>query len=253
MIVLAVGCHPDDIEFMMAGTLILLREAGCGLHYLTVANGSCGTAELPVDKIVSIRRDESIAAAETLGALYHESFCNDLEVYYTQELIRKLTAVVRSVKPDIMLVPSLEDYMEDHMNTARIAVTAAFCRSMINYWSIPEEPVVDEDIMIYHAMPHILTDGMRKKIVPESYIDITDVMDLKAKALSCHKSQKGWLDKTQGMGSYLGAMRDISEEVGKMSGTYRCAEAWRRHSHVGFSARDSDTLRELLPGRFRSG
>ena len=107
--------------------------------------------------------------------------------------------------------------------------------------------------MIYHAMPHILTDGMRKKIVPESYIDITDVMDLKEKALSCHESQKGWLDKTQGMGSYLGAMRDISEEVGKMSGAYRYAEAWRRHSHVGFSAMDGDPLRELLSGRFRSG
>jgi len=39
----AIGAHPDDIKFMMAGTLILLREAGWSLHYMNIANGSCGT------------------------------------------------------------------------------------------------------------------------------------------------------------------------------------------------------------------
>lgn len=39
----AIGAHPDDIEFMMGGTLFLLKEAGFESHYMTVANGSCGT------------------------------------------------------------------------------------------------------------------------------------------------------------------------------------------------------------------
>ena len=42
--VLAFGCHPDDIEFMMAGTLLLLKDLGVELHYINIANGSCGTA-----------------------------------------------------------------------------------------------------------------------------------------------------------------------------------------------------------------
>ncbi len=46
-----------------------------------------------------------------LGAAYHESLANDLEVFYTPELISKVTAVVRQIRSDIMLLPSPEDYI----------------------------------------------------------------------------------------------------------------------------------------------
>jgi LmbE family N-acetylglucosaminyl deacetylase len=71
--VLALGCHPDDIEFMMAGTLFLLKEAGCSLHYMNLANGSCGTTQYSAEEIVRIRREEAQTAAQLLGAEYHES------------------------------------------------------------------------------------------------------------------------------------------------------------------------------------
>jgi LmbE family N-acetylglucosaminyl deacetylase len=244
--VLAVGAHPDDIEFGMAGTLLLLKRAGCKVHYMTVANGSCGTTELPEEDIVAIRKRESMKAAEYLGATYHASLCNDIQIFYDEQLIRKLTAVVREAEPDIMLVPSLEDYMEDHMITARLAVTAAFCRNMKNYPSIPELPPVEKDLMLYHAMPASLTDGMRRKIVPELYVDVGDVMDQKEEMLACHESQKSWLDRSQGMDSYLQSMKDLTREVGSMSGKYRHAEGWRRQSHLGYSSKDGDPIRDLL-------
>ena len=56
--VFAIAAHPDDIEFLMAGTLILMRRAGCEVHYMCIANGSCGTAELGREDIVRIRRAE---------------------------------------------------------------------------------------------------------------------------------------------------------------------------------------------------
>ncbi|MEY4004278.1 MAG: hypothetical protein RLZZ221_374 [Verrucomicrobiota bacterium] len=40
---IAIAAHPDDIEFMMAGTLRLLREAGWRTHYLNLSSGSCGS------------------------------------------------------------------------------------------------------------------------------------------------------------------------------------------------------------------
>jgi hypothetical protein len=52
----AIAAHPDDIEFMMAGTLLLLKRAGYEIHYMNVANGSCGTAALPKEQIIDIRR-----------------------------------------------------------------------------------------------------------------------------------------------------------------------------------------------------
>ncbi len=244
--VLAVHCHPDDIEFTTAGTLFRLKEKGCALHYMTVANGCVGSMETGIEETARIRREEARAAAAFLGATYHESIANDLEVFYTDLLIRRLLAVVREVAPDIMLVPSPEDYMEDHMNTSRLAVTAAFCRGMPSYPSIPQLPPVQEDVVLYHAMPHGLRDGLRRPIVPEMYVDIGPVIEQKAAMLALHRSQKAWLDRTQGMDSYLTTMREMSAEVGRMSGLFTYAEGWRRHNHLGLSARETDPLRELL-------
>ena len=53
---IAVAAHPDDIEFVMAGTLCLLREAGYAIHYLNVATGSCGSLQYPPAKLRTIRR-----------------------------------------------------------------------------------------------------------------------------------------------------------------------------------------------------
>jgi len=148
-----------------------------------------------------------------------------------------------------VLTQSLEDYMEDHMNTARVASTATFLRNVNSYRSIPDQAAVYEDAMLYHATPHILSDMMRRPIVPEVYVDITAVMEAKEKMLACHASQKEWLDKTQGFDSYLASMRELSEKVGKMSGRYRCAEGWRRHSHVGFTRVDGNPLADILKER----
>ena len=246
--VFAFSCHPDDIEFMMGGTLFLLQQAGCTLHYLNVANGSCGSTELGPAETAAKRRIEAQAAAALLGAVFHESLAPDLEVFYTPELVRRATAVIREVKPDILLLPSPEDYMEDHMNTSRIGVTAAFCRGMPNFATLPPVAPTFQDVALYHALPYGLADGLRRRIQPDFYVDVSTVIDRKQAMLACHESQKKWLDVSQGLDSYLIAMRDMSAEVGRMSGRFRFAEGWRRHSHLGFSARDTDPLAELLRG-----
>ncbi|MEK6794863.1 MAG: PIG-L deacetylase family protein [Spirochaetota bacterium] len=246
MTVLAVGCHPDDIEFMMVGTLFLLREKGADIHYINVANGSCGTDEHSVRNIVRLRRAEAKAAAAFLGAFYHESLVDDLMVYYEDKIVRRMAAIVREVAPDIMLVPSLEDYMEDHMNTARIAVTAAFCRGMKNYGTKPKRAKISKDIAVYHAEPYGLHDGMRKRIVPEIYIDITPAIEKKRKMLAMHHTQKKWLDTSQGMNAYLEAMTSMSAAVGSMSMRYEYAEGFRQHCTRGLSAINYDPLMQVL-------
>ncbi len=247
MKVLVISCHPDDAEFQMAGTLFLLKEAGCEIHLINIANGCAGSAEMRPEEIVAVRRLEAMKAVELLGGTFHESIVDDLDIFYTQDLIRKVTALVRQVRPGIVLTMSMEDYMEDHMNTGRIAVTATFIRGGRNYRSIPDVPEIFDDVMLYHATPHILTDWMRRPIVPELYVDVSSTIDRKEKMLACHASQKKWLDATQGMDSYLKSMRDMTEKVGVMSGRFRYAEGWRRHSHVGFTREDCNPLADLLP------
>lgn len=246
MTVFALGCHPDDIEFMMAGTLFLLKKAGCELHLMCLANGNCGSMELGPERIVAIRARESRNAAQMLGAEMHESLANDLEIYFTDDLVRRMTAVVRRVKPDIVLLPSPEDYMEDHMNTTRIGVTAFFYRNIPNYHTIPPVPATFQDVVLYHAMPYGLTDNLRRTIHPDLFVDVTLVIEDKERMLACHESQKAWLDKSQGLDSYLISMRDMTRRMGDMSGRYDYAEGWRRHSHLGYSKTETDVLPDLL-------
>jgi len=244
--VFAFSCHPDDIEFMMGGTLFLLKRAGCALHYMNLADGSCGSTELGPAQTAAKRLAEARAAAALLGAEFHEPLAPDLEVFYTPELVRRATAVMRRVKPDILLLPSPEDYMEDHMNTSRVGVTAAFCRGMPNYASLPPQPPTFQDVVLYHALPYGLADGLRRPVQPDFFVDIGAVIEQKQAMLACHQSQRQWLDTSQGLDSYLATMREMSAEVGRRSGRFAFAEGWRRHSHLGFSARERDPLGELL-------
>jgi LmbE family N-acetylglucosaminyl deacetylase len=189
---------------------------------------------------------ESREACAFLGATYHESQCNDLEVYHSYEMVAKVLAVVRRVRPRIVLTQSPQDYMEEHMNATRLAVTASFCRGMRNYLSIPPEPHIGDDVTLYHAMPYGLRGPMRERIRPGQYVDVTAVMADKRHMLACHRSQKEWLDKSQGLDAYLDTMEDFAREVGALSGRFSLAEGWRRRSHLGFSAQDGDPLGAAL-------
>src|SRR6188472_1729792 len=147
---------------MMGGTLLLLREAGWQLHYMNVANGNLGSMVLPAARTAALRKREAQAAAKELGATWHPPICNDLGIFYDDRTLRRIAAVVREVEPTILLTHSPQDYMEDHMNAARLAVTAAFGRSAPNYRTTPARPPVSGPVTIYHASPHALRDGLRR-------------------------------------------------------------------------------------------
>jgi LmbE family N-acetylglucosaminyl deacetylase len=243
---IAIGAHPDDIEFYMAGTLLLLKRAGFEVHYLNIASGDCGSAEYDAATARKIRAREARAAARILGATYHPPITNDLEIVYRVGLLRHMAAVIREARPSIVLTHSPQDYMEDHMITCRLAVTAAFTRGMPNFKTVPSRLATDHDVTVYHAMPHGLCDGLRRRIVPGAFVNTTTVQKTKREALAQHQSQQPWLNTSQGLNSYLLAMENMALEVGRRSRRFKFAEGWRRHLHLGFSAADIDPLREAL-------
>ena len=243
---LALAAHPDDIEFCMAGTLLLLKAAGWDIHYLNLSSGNCGSTTMSAAKTRATRRAEAKRAAKILGAHWHPPMSDDLEILYDLPTLRRLAAVIRAVKPAIVLTHSPQDYMEDHTNTCRLAVTAAFSRGMPNFRTTPPRRAIEGDVTVYHAMPHGLRDGLRRRVIAESFVNTTSVHAIKRKALAAHASQKAWLDASQGMDSYLLAMDEMSRAVGKMSRRFHHAEGWRRHLHLGFSSTDVDPLAEAL-------
>ncbi len=245
--VLALFAHPDDIEFVAAGTLLLLKDLGWQIHYCNVANGCGGSAVTDRNETAAIRRAESERSAQLLGATYYPPFCDDLDIFYNRENLAIAAAIVRHAKPSIVLTHAAADYMEDHMETCRLAVTAGFAKGIQNFASNPKTPSFDGDVAIYHAQPHGNRSPMGEVVIPKLAIAIDSVIDRKLAMLDCHQSQQHWLRSTQGMNSYLQTMLELGAEVatlGKVDWKY--AEGWQKHLHLGFSAGDFDPLRDLL-------
>lgn len=245
-VAIAIAAHPDDIEFYMAGTLLLLKHAGYQLHYFNLAAGNCGSTEYGGPATRSIRLTEARSAAKILGAEFHAPITDDLEILYSTELLRAVAAVIREVKPSIVLTHSPQDYMEDHTNTCRLAVTAAFARAMPNFRTTPPRPAADYEVTVYHAMPHGLRDPLRRRVVPGLFIDTTSVHKTKHQALAAHRSQQKWLDVSQKLNCYLLTMESMSLEVGRMSKKFKHAEGWRRHLHLGFCGPEAEPLKDVL-------
>jgi LmbE family N-acetylglucosaminyl deacetylase len=242
----AIGAHPDDIEFFMAGTLLLLKDAGYEIHYMTLANGCCGSTVVDKDTITRMRRAEAMAAAQSVGAVFHESLVDDLDIFYDKPTLARLAAVVRDVAPEIILTHPPVDYMEDHTNTCRLAVTAAFSRGMPNFAVDPPRDATEGPVTVYHSQPAGNREPLGELVRPRMFVDVTDKMDDRVAMLAKHESQKRFLDETQRMDCYLDALRDMAREVGQMSGKFNYAEGWRRHLHLGFcEATDDPLVREL--------
>ena len=90
--------------------------------------------------------------------------------------------------------------------------------------------------------------------MPSLFVDVTEKIDIKEQMLRCHATQKEWLDVSQGMDSYLAAMREGCERVGEMAPRRMgYAEGFRQHMHAGFSARDADRLSEVLGDKIQRG
>lgn len=243
---LAIGAHPDDIEFRMAGTLLLLGQAGWELHYLNLSAGNCGSIRHGPAETVRRRRAEARAAAAILGSVWHPPFCRDLEITYSVALLRRLAAVIREIGPTVVLTHPPLDYMEDHTATCRLVVTSAFARGMPNFRTIPPRSAVAGDVAVYHCTAHGLVDPLGRPMNPERYVDTSSVHGTKLLALAAHQSQQEWLDISQGMNSYLQAADQESRLMGSASGRFLHAEGWWRHAPTGFCSPSFDPLQMVI-------
>lgn len=243
---LAIVAHPDDVEFVMAGTLLLLKDHGADIHMWNLANGCYGSRVYSREETARIRWEEAQAGAKIAGATIYPPVVDDLGIFYNAEMIAKVAAVVRKVRPEIILTHALQDYMEDHMTAARLAVTGAFIRGGPNYVTEPPVDHWEGDTVIYHVMPHTQRGPMRDRFRPELYVDISTTLKRKGEMLSCHASQEAWLDSTQGMSSLVGDMEKMARAVGERSGRFAVAEGFRRHLHAGFADESYDPLRDAL-------
>jgi LmbE family N-acetylglucosaminyl deacetylase len=136
--------------------------------------------------------------------------------------------------------------MEDHMNTTRLALTAAFARGMPNFTTEPDKPAYPDPVAVYHALPYGLRDPLGEPVHAAFYTDVGNVLATKREMLACHRSQKEWLDVSQGLDAYLETMESMARDMGRRSGRFEYAEGWTQHLPLGYGPEDWDPLTAVL-------
>jgi LmbE family N-acetylglucosaminyl deacetylase len=190
---LVLSPHPDDSDFGCAGTIANLVKEQHEVEYLIVSDGSKGSHVVGFggEKLASLRQKEQRAAAAALGVEYVTFLGEtDGEIENTPELRKKLIREIRRVKPTIVLTfdPSsllFESVYRSHRDHRIVAETVfdAVYPGVGNSSFFPElieegfEPHQVEELWFF-ATPR-----------PNKWVDISDVMDVKLKALFAHESQ----------------------------------------------------------------
>ena len=244
--VLALFAHPDDVEFRAAGTMLALGEVGYELHYATATSGDLGALSGARAKIAATRKAEAKAAAKLLGAKWHGSFAEDMAVIYSTRLLRRAAALVRKVAPTILLTHPPVDYMEDHTETCRLAVSAAFIRGAPLFRTSPPRAAIEGPIAVYHSTPHGLVGPLGELRPPALLVDTAKGHAQKLAALALHTSQREWLDATQGLGSYVETADVESRALARLVPDIEHAEGWTQHHHLGFGPSGFDPLSDAL-------
>ncbi|MFM8274841.1 MAG: PIG-L deacetylase family protein [Gemmata sp.] len=242
---LAVLAHPDDAEFLCAGTLVRLKkEHGWTIHVATMTPGDCGSAEHTPDEIARIRRGEGKAAAAAIGATYHCLEERDLRVIYNESALEKVVRLINAVGAGAVFTHSPDDYHLDHEQTSKLVRAATFAAPIPNFLHGRHlHPPLEHIPALFYCDPLEGNDAFGQQIKPGFRIDISPVIADKAKMLDCHESQRAWLRKHHGVDNLVDSMRDWAAEQGKPANV-PYAEGFRQH--LGHSYPKNNILAELL-------
>ncbi len=187
MNVLAIGCHPDDIEINCAGTLVKCVERGDKVTVCHVANGDLGHEIITPEELRIVRAGEAKKAGSLAGIDVVTCDIGDVLVYEGSKAQRDLVVdVIRSTQPDFIITHAPSDYMPDHVAVSRLVFDAAFAASVPHYkTSVPGKAAVTP---IYY-----MDNLAGVNFIPTEYVDVSDAIDKKLEMLECHESQLKWM------------------------------------------------------------
>ncbi|MBN2038043.1 MAG: PIG-L family deacetylase [Chitinispirillaceae bacterium] len=159
--ILAIGSHPDDIEFGCGGTIRLLSKQGHKVFMLVLTDGSAGGDPI-------IRKKEQLASVKVLGVqqVFWGGF-TDTHLPFYKNVIASIEGVVKEVAPTHVFVHQGKDTHQDHRHVATCTVAAT--RNVPNVFFYEGPTAFDFE--------------------PNVFVDISDSLQQKFKSLSCHKSQ----------------------------------------------------------------
>ena len=188
MNILAVGCHPDDLEIGCGGTLARFAKEGHSVIMCHVANGDRGHAVIMPQELRAIRIEEARKAGIVIGAVEVINLdVSDLEVDCSNpDTISKVIDVVRYAKPDCIITHSPDDYMKDHVEVSKLVFDASFSSSVPHMFT--QNSFYPAIVPLYY-----LDTLAGVNFLPTEYVDISSTIEEKLQALDCHQSQIRWM------------------------------------------------------------
>ena len=188
MRVLAIGCHPDDLEIACGGTLRKYVEQGAEVYMCHVANGDQGHVVIEPQELAAIRTLEAENAGKIIGAKQVFNLdVSDLQVNsHDLDVMDAMADIVRFTRPDVIITHNDDDYMLDHKETSVIATNGSFCSGISHR---PRKYDAFSSFIPVFFMDTLAGVGFQ----PTHYVDITNQIDTKIRALECHESQLKWM------------------------------------------------------------
>lgn len=207
-VALVVAAHPDDPDFGAGGTAALYTAQGWEFHYLVCTNGAKGTGDRTMtrDRLVPMREEEQRRAAATLGVTSCTFLgAEDGELEYSRDMLGKIVREIRRLKPHAVFTHTPEivhhrpfravegeeaEYMgavnhRDHRQAGELTTDAVYptARDHLNF----PEHLAQEGLETHHTR-EVYFWGANN---PNYSVDVSDVIDVKIRALIEHHSQFG--------------------------------------------------------------
>ncbi len=191
MNVLAIGCHPDDMEISCSGTLAKCVKRGDKVTVCHVCNGNMGHEIIKPEELRLMRAEEAQNAGKLAGIEVVTLDIGDLLPNGSDITQRdRVMELIRKVQPDFIITHSPNDYMPDHREVSKLVFDASFAASVPQYGNGGKAAVT----------PIFYMDNLAgMNFNPTEYVDITDEIDLKLEMLECHVSQLKWMRDHDGI------------------------------------------------------
>lgn len=198
--------------------MVLTQKTNMGIQ--AIANGNLGHSKILPKELAKIRKKETEKAAKIIGAEYVGIDIGDLKVNsYDPDTQKKVVELIQYTKPDLIITHDPNDYMPDHIETSKLVFHSSFCSSIPNYKT---KKIFFETVSPIFYMETVLDIGF----VPKNYVDISETIDLKIKAINCHKSQIEWLSDHDGFDMVKATI--IAGEYRGMQSNVKFAEVFRQ-------------------------
>ncbi len=183
--VLAIGPHPDDVEMTCAGLLVKLKGRGYSTGIAHLTRGEMGSRGTPVEREAEARAAAAIIGADHMEILGTEHGFADGRVRASGDdasrCVNALAAVLRRLRPRLVIAPYPLDPHPDHAGAGRLAAEAAHLAELTNS-DVEGEP---------HFVGQLVYSMYRADFRPSFVVDVTDEFETKKRAVLAYHSQVG--------------------------------------------------------------